>query len=190
MCDCSPELKSLNLFEARGSYFFFTQQNPRNIFGTSLYSVELEDNYWFKNTTSVFVNANMTWAEGSTLFFNTRTDMIIPTLSLGVKEFFYVPGSEFSAYLGVGLSFALPYSHNYYEYAPADMVRFSPGLVFKSGFLVIPRTRLSRKMINFIADIFFDYYLQPTTQEIHASFGQSLIDVGGFRTGGGLGFLF
>ena len=155
-----------------------------------LVSIVLEDNYWFKKTTSVFVNGNMTWSKGETPFFYTGTDLYLPTFSVGIKEFFYFPATDIFTYLGIGLSFCIPYTHNYYAYSSPDIVRFSPGLVFKTGFLITSKSRILRKLPNVILDLFFDYYVQPTTQIMNASFQQSLIDIGGFRTGGGLGYLF
>lgn len=172
-----------DLLEFRASYFFFTLQNPRNVYGTSLFSLEAENNYWFWKATSVFANFNFTWDAGKTVALNTPSQMYIPTLSAGVKEFFPITEKDLFVYLGIGLSVAIPYTVDSSNHLDTYTTRFSPGLVGKSGFLWMVKPRIA-------FDFFFDYYLQPTTKKMNSSFGGSLTDIGGFRTGGGVGYLF
>lgn len=68
------------------------------------------------------------------------------------------------------------------DYLFKKTVRLSPGCVGKVGLLFQTRSR-------FLVDLFFDYYYQPTAVQKSSS-SDSSVNLGGFRTGVGIGYCF
>ncbi|MCH9617268.1 MAG: hypothetical protein SP4CHLAM5_07920 [Chlamydiia bacterium] len=173
-----------DILEFRAGYFFFTEAYAGKIYGPGTVSLEVENNYWFLSWASGWINFNFTWGSGSPPSTAVSTHMNISCLSGGAKAFLPIDTDQiYRLYLGAGLSAAIIMTKDETAYLPTNLVRFSPGIAVKSGLLICPYKRLA-------IDLFFDYYFLPTSRSIDLSFYQSLTDVGGFRAGLGLGYLF
>ena len=172
-----------NSLQARAGYFLFTKEANRKIFDTGSVDLELEYNWRFFSHTSLFLNGNFTWDNGYTVGFKTPTTIYLPTFSFGLKQFFNFFTPQVQGYLGFGAVAAIPMTQDHSPYIPTDTVRFSPGILWKSGILFyLP--------VRWTLDLFFDYYLSPVGRRIDLPWLQQITDVGGFRTGLGLGVEF
>lgn len=177
------DLKDHDLLEFRAGEFFFTSENNRAVYSAGIITLELEDNHFLSSKYSLWGNLNVAWSKGQTPTFNTPTHMDIAIFSFGGKRFFKVTPREVKFYLGIGLTAAIAHNTSDSEYLADTMTRFSPGAVGKIGFLF-------QHPSNFVFDIFFDYYIQPTLKSMNGAFYQKITDVGGFHTGAGIGYLF
>ncbi len=172
-----------NLIEARAAYFFFTNTDAREIYHNGTIDLELEHNYWFTSRYSVWTNLNFIWQSGKSQTLSTPTWINITTLSLGAKEFFSIWKETIKLYLGLGITGAYVRTKDQTNHLPQKTIRWSPGCVGKFGFLFHYKPRV-------FVDLFFDYYYQPTPTRKGRSFTDSVIDLGGFRTGAGIGYSF
>ena len=175
--DCY-DFTGLNLLGARAAYFFFTDGTNREVWDNGSIDLEIENNYWFANYYSTFQNINFIFKDGDSTF-GTPVRINMATISLGVKEFFPIGQDALIAYLGFGLTCGLVWANNQSQFIPNQDFWASPGIVGKSGLLLIP-------MCQVVIDLFFDVYYQP----IWTSASDSYADMGGFRTGGGICYLF
>jgi hypothetical protein len=175
--------------ELRAGYFYFIDENAREIYDNGTIDLEIENNIWWTHYNSFWVNFNFIWANGQSELFLTASNVNIATLSGGIKGFFPIKSSyiealqpyyidEVEVYLGVGFAAAIIWTNDQTAFLPNQTVRFSPGVAAKFGFLI----HLGK---NFFLDPFFDYYYQPTTTRQN-----NTVDIGGFRTGAGIGYLF
>ena len=171
-------LKGRDLLVGRAGYFFFTDGTNREVWDNGTIDVELENNYWYTNRYSTFQNINFIWRDG-TSSFNTPVSINMATISLGIKQFFPIIKDYFNAYLGFGFTCGLVWTNNESNFIPNHNFWASPGIVGKSGLVFF-----TERAIMF--DLFFDVYYQP----IWTSALDSYTDMGGFKTGLGIGYLF
>ena len=171
------------LGEIRGGIFFFTNELNRDVYDSAIPFLELEGNHFFSSKYSAWGNAGVVWSSGKTKTFLTLTKMNITTVSIGMKRFVPISTKDIKFYVGAGLSFAVANTRFNSDYMSETMTRISPGIVGKLGFLF-------QRESNIFLDIFFDYYFQPTLKSVPGSFYQQFTDLGGFRTGLGIGYLF
>ena len=172
------DYKGRDLLVGRGAYFFFTDGTNREIWDDGTIDLEIENTYWFTNYYSTFQNINFIWKDGASSF-GTPVSIDMATISIGVKEFFSIVPSLLNGYLGFGFTCGLVWTNNKSEFIPNHYFWASPGIVGKSGLILFAKSKVS-------IDIFFDAYYQP----IWSGALNSYTDMGGFRTGVGMGYLF
>lgn len=172
-----------NILEFRSGYFRFDNSTARDIYGNGTITLELENNYKFKPRVSLWGNFNASWKKGSSLNVDNPTHLYLYTLSVGPKFFLTINKTWLDLYLGAGLSGAYLHLRDDTSYLPDTTKRLSAGIVGKTGFLI----SLNKA---WILDLFFDYYYQPVSTRQSSSLTKSTLNIGGFRTGAGIGYRF
>jgi hypothetical protein len=162
--------------QARAGYFYFANHAAREIYHTGTPDVEIEGSLSINRRFTPWMNINYVWKEGRSEALSDKTELKMGTLSLGVKRYF-----ERKFYLGLGLSAAYLHLEDDSPYLPKTTRRWGAGVVGKSGWLI----QLNKCLF---LDLFFDYYYQP--MHARSSLSTHHVDVGGFRTGGGIGSRF
>jgi len=164
----------------RVGVFGFTSRTARKIYGGAAPDIELQGDFYVRSFFNPWINVNYVWKEGKSEGLKDKTYFQLGTLSIGFNLLF--PHYKFfQFYIGPGFSSAYLHTTDRSNYLPKTTGRFSVGVVGKGGFL-IPLYR------NLVLDLFFDYYYQPV--RTRSSLSERQINVGGFRTGGGLGWKF
>lgn len=166
-------------FEVRGGYFRFANSTARKIYGEGAPDVELEGIVFVNRYFNPWVNTNYIWKEGKTQALSSKTDLKMGIFSFGTK--FFIPyRAAIRFYLGVGPCGAYLQVHDHSSFVREKTVRWGYGVVGKSGLFFGNR--------HLFLDLFFDYYYLPIRTRSSAS--ENSIDLGGFRVGGGLGYIF
>jgi len=165
----------------RAGVFGFADHIARKIYGRTAPDVELQGDILIHCLFNPWINANFVWKEGRSGGLHDKTDLKLGTLSVGSNLVFPCHQSSVQFYLGPGLSTAYLRTRDRTKHLPRKTERWSIGAVGKSGLLI----HLGRAVL---LDLFFDYYYQPV--RTRSSLKEREIDIGGFRTGGGLGWEF
>lgn len=168
-------LQGLGTFEIRGSAFFPAKEQFRKAYGdvNGTYGVEADidlpcDNHLWLNFDQFSKHGN---AHGS-----RHSQMCLSTFSIGLKRFASL-NCWSSAYLGLGVSLSSVYFKHCFDDCRKTDRRGSIGVVAKSGVIV-------DLWCDFFLDVFADYYYQPV------SYRHRTTNVGGLRTGAGIGYRF
>lgn len=165
--------------QVRGGYFRFADHTVRKVYRQGAPDIELQGDFFLHKLFNPWVNFNYVWKEGKSDPLNNRTQLKLGTLSFGSNlQVCFHRRSLF--YLGVGLTTAYLHLSDHSDFLPHHTVRWSAGVVGKSGLLV--------NLDRFLFNVFFDYYFQPVSPR--STLDESFIDLGGFRTGVGLGTFF
>lgn len=183
---CLLALLPLSLFalegdlQVRGGYFRFANHTARKIYHQGAPDVELQGDFFIQTFCNPWINVNYVWREGRSIPLSDKTKLKLATMSIGnnMQFPFFTPHLKF--YLGVGLSTAYLHLHDYSNHLPEHTHRWSIGVVGKSGFFT--------SFNHFLLNLFFDYYYQPVRTS--STLSERQLNVGGFRTGLGLGYLF
>lgn len=156
--------------EIRGAAFFPTNSRFRNIYGDVHPVGEVEVGASFCNCYQFFLNINEFYDHAS-LKNCGKTELNTITFSLGPKYTFCL-NRCLDFYVGIGLSVAYSYLNNQHA---SKKYNTSFGGVLKTGtYLHITE--------NIFLDFFVDYNYQPAFH--------NHIDIGGFRSGIGIGTYF
>lgn len=161
--------------EIRSSAFFHSSNLFREIYGNPGVNYQLEAS---TNLYDYFVGwANFDWfsKHGKSVGFNDSTRVNIANFSLGIK-FPYELSEQFTAYIGIGPSFGRIRLKNQSQCNPETVSKFAMGGVVKTGVYYFITE-------NMFIDVFVDYLYQPVKFESH-------VDIGGFKTGTGIGIIF
>jgi len=170
-----------DILEFRVSYCGFQNSTASDIYGNAL-GLEIENIFKMKKY-SLWINFNYVSEKGSSLNVHNRTHLYLSTLSFGPKVFFPIKTSKVNFYLGAGLTGAYVHVKDDTDYLPSTTRKWSVGCVGKTGFLV----NLHKSIF---LDLFFDYYYQPTPTRKSSSLSQRYLNLGGYHTGVGMGYLF
>lgn len=167
--------------QVRAGYFQFTSNWAQEIYGAGAPDIELEGSVKLHPYLSLWGNLNYVWKGGDSTPFENTTHLDLVTLSLGANAMAPLGCSFTFIYLGFGISGAYVHTKDESPYLPTHTSKFGVGCVGKFGFLVFCSK-------HFFVNPFFDYYYQP----IHArNTGiHSQVNLGGFRTGLGVGYQF
>lgn len=172
-----------DMLTIRAGNFFFTSSTARQTYGSEIIDLEVENNFWFFSKWSFWQNYNIVWNSGRNANLNSYTSMNISTISIGIKKFFKFPRVPIHLYLGAGPTLQIANSTISSPYLPSNTTKVGGGVVGKFGFLF-------QSPQNIMIDAFFDYYYQPTGRVVNADNLSNWNDIGGFRAGGGIGYLF
>jgi hypothetical protein len=158
----------------RSDAFFATSERFRNIYGDVSFSYQVEASTRLA-TFDGWLNFDFLSKHGKSEGFHNPTKVYLNTLSFGVK-FPYTFSEAFTFYFGVGPTFSNVSLNNGSECSKEKVSKWSYGGVIKSG-LYLPIHRA------LFLDLFLDYTYQPVNF-------QTAVDVGGLRTGLGVGVIF
>lgn len=164
--------------QARAGYFHFANETARKIYHRGTPDVELEVAALINRCFIPWVNVNYVWRDGSSEGLHQKTELKMGTASLGAKMLLTYP---VHFYLGLGVASAYLHLHDHSPDLPQITTRWSVGGVGKVGYFI----HLHKDLF---LDLFFDYYYQPV--KTRSSLPEDSINLGGFRTGGGIGWFF
>ena len=167
--------------QARAGYFQFTSHSAQKIYGTGAPDIELEGSVKLHPYLVLWSNLNYVWKGSHSTPLDNNTHLDLLTLSIGANAMTSVRWSFTFIYLGLGLSGAYVHTKDESSYLPTNTSRFGVGCVGKFGLLVFCTK-------HFFVNPFFDYYYQPISAKSSAAY--SSVNLGGFRTGLGLGCQF
>jgi hypothetical protein len=183
---CSTEQKPAaknyyGTLQMRAGYVGFTSNWFQTIFGHGSLDLEIEGSIKIAPCAFFWSNLNYTWKNGNSTLYSNHTHLDLAILSTGFNLATPILRSSTLLYFGLGISGACVHTSDHSSFLPKHTTRFGVGLAAKSGFFIPCPYRL-------FLNPFFDYYYQP----IHArsSGVHSSVDVGGFRTGLGIGYCF
>ena len=167
--------------QVRAGYFQFTSNWAKKIYGKGIPDIELEGSVKIHPNISLWSNLNYVWKAGHSTVFANGTHLDLGTLSLGANLMTPFKRSATLVYVGLGISGAYVHTKDHTAYLPTDTSKLGVGCVAKLGIFI---SCIKHVFLN----PFFDYYYQP----IHTrnSSNHSTVDVGGFRTGLGIGYSF
>jgi hypothetical protein len=164
--------------EGRGGYFYFANSTAREIYHQGAPDVELESFLLVSRYFTPWLNINYVWKEGQSEALSDRTDLKMGLFSFGSKILFPYLNSTVKGYIGVGLCGAYVHITDHSAYLPNKTIRWGGGVVGKSGMLIDIKWGI-------FLDLFFDYYYLPI--KTRSSVSENFINLGGFRTGLGIG---
>lgn len=163
--------------EVRAGYFYPNSKKFRDIYKHGGAEGELEVSGTYMGDWKWFGNANYFYKKGHSLGFYDKTTIRMIPVSLGLKyQFCFFRG--ISPYLGLGISYTFTKINNHSDYVKRHVNKNGFGFVVKSGVTF----DLS---CNFILDLFVDYYNQHLHFHHHHN-----AEMGGFKTGAGIGYRF
>ncbi|MBA3815637.1 MAG: hypothetical protein H0X29_03790 [Parachlamydiaceae bacterium] len=161
--------------EIRSAAFFHSSKLFREIYGNVSGSYQLEVATQLNQCVDGWANFDWFTKHGRSNEFNDPTRVNIANFSLGIK-YPYQFCQNFSAYIGIGPSFSTIWLKNKSECNHSRTSRLAVGGILKTGIIY---------SINrcFFVDLFVDYLYQP----VHFD---RRVDIGGFKTGAGIGVKF
>ena len=169
--------------EFRGAAFIHSSHRFREIYGNigSSYQIEaagtLDCN--FDCNLGWFANADWTQKKGRSEGLNDVTKMSIANFSFGLK-YLYPFFCNYTAYVGIGPSFSRIALNNHHTHHRSHHNRYNSriaiGGILKTGVLYSIRC-------NIFLDVFVDYLYQPVSYS-------TSVNIGGFKTGAGIGYKF
>lgn len=169
-------------FEGRVGYFLPASELIKDVYHNGGVEPEVEAAFTINNGFKVWANFSAFYRKGRTEGLNDRTSIQIYPLSLGIKHDFKILDS-LSLYLGVGPSFTWVVICNHSPYVQGRVSKTAWGVVGKSGLLFyLPH--------NIILDIFADYSYSRIGSISRSGVQSESVNVGGLRTGLGVGVAF
>ncbi len=164
------ELK--NTFQVRVDAFFPASDRFRHIYGTVAPSYEVEASRKLNSFIDIWANFDWFFKHGEA-GCHTSTEITVANGSFGIKFPFKI-SKHVKVYVGLGPTFAGVWLENKTHCDHKHISKFSFGGIAKSGFIFS-----LNKHVFF--DLFADYFYQPVHYKKH-------VNVGGLRTGLGLGY--
>ncbi len=164
--------------ELRVGYFYPVSGVIRDIYGGGIEG-ELETAVRLYAGLHLFANGGIFVKDGHSLGLDNRTQIKLFPLSLGLKYNFRI-SSIWEFYLGAAPTYTWAYFHDHSSFVKQHVHKSAFGAVGKMGFLY------TFKKIGF-ADFFFDYYYTEISGTHSSGVTGTSRDIGGFRTGLGLG---
>ena len=169
------------MIEGRGGFFYFQDNLPRKIYGQGCLDLEAEGSIFFKKNLGAWLNFNYNFASGNSIELQNKTSLTMLSLSLGPKAYLFAQEKHlFNPYLGIGVLGLLVKTSDHSPYLPQLTTRYKIGGVAKSGIFMIKG--------SICLDLFFDYYISNIRSI--ASAEKNPINMGGFKTGLGMGYVF
>ncbi len=161
--------------EIRSAAFFHSSKRFREIYGNVGGSYQLEASTKFNDCFEAWANFDWFSKHGKSEGFNDPTRVSIANINLGIK-FPYQLSECFTLYVGIGPSLSRIWLKNRSARSHERISKLAIGGVLKTGvYYFITR--------HIYLDVFVDYLYQPVHFETN-------IDIGGFKTGIGVGYKF
>lgn len=164
-----------NSLEIRSAAFFHSSERFRHIYGNVGGDYQLEGSNKLYNDVDGWANIGWFSKYGHSEGLSDPTRVNIVNISCGVK-FPYRFSDKFTGYVGIGPSLARIWLKNKSHCGHGNASKWAIGAVLKTGvnFLITERVFI---------DVFIDYLYQP----VHF---KTDVDIGGIKTGLGLGVKF
>lgn len=169
----SHDLK--NSIQIRADAFFPSSHRFREIYGSVGPSYEVQASRKINSFIDGWVNFDWFYKSGHGKGCHTKTHINVANGSFGIN-FVYQFSKPVGIYLGLGPTFGGVWLKNESHCGHERVSKFAFGGVVKSGFTF----SLSK---HFFLDLFADYFYERVHFEHH-------VNIGGFRTGLGLGYKF
>lgn len=161
--------------KVRAAAFLPASSLFREIYGKGMTSYQLEAVTDYNDCYDLWANVDLLNRNGKSNRLRYFTNIKVTSLSAGLS-IPYTFCNDWKAYVGLGLSIAHAHIHNRYTSERRNENKYSPGLVVKSGLQYDFGCSL-------FAELFLDYQYQPTKF-------RRWVDLGGLKTGLGLGYKF
>lgn len=162
-------------FEVRGSAFFPAKEQIRDRYGDVNGSYGIEAAFDLPYNNNLWIGFDQFSKHGHSNGWK-HSQFSLSTFSLGLKRSFCLNNWS-SVYLGLGATLASVYFKDSEDRNWCSKRKGSVGGVAKSGLII--------DLCNdFFIDVFADYYYQPVR------FHHRTTNVGGLRTGAGIGYRF
>lgn len=172
----NPILANFNSnVEVRSAAFFHSSERFKEIYGNVGASYQLEASTKLYDCFEGWANFDWFSKHGKSDRLNDPTNVSIANISLGMK-FPYQFCEKFTAYIGIGPSLSRIWLKNKSHCRHETVSKWAIGGVLKTGIYYFISKRI-------FIDVFVDYLYQPVHFETH-------VDMGGFKTGVGLGVKF
>ena len=164
-----------NTVELRSAAFIPTDNLFRDIYGNAGASYQLEASSAVYEGLDVWGNLDLFSKPGRSVGLGNSTEILIANTSVGIKVPFQF-SEKISPYIGIGISLGRVWLKNNSFCGEDKASKFAVGGVLKTGINYF-------FMENVFLDVFIDYLYQPVHFETD-------IDIGGLKTGIGLGIQF
>ncbi len=162
-------------WEIRSAAFFPSSHRFREIYGNVCLSLQLEASAKLYDCADGWANLDWVSKNGKSDGFNDSTKVSIANFSFGIK-FPYQLCEQFTAYIGIGPSLSRIWLKNKSQCGHETVSKWAIGGVLKTGIYYYINNCV-------FIDVFLDYLYQPVPFETH-------VNIGGFKTGLGLGVRF
>ncbi len=171
-----PLVAEYRTIEIRSGAFFPNTERFRKIYGKATASYGFEVSTSTDSCVDAWANFDFLTKHGRSIGFNDPTRVSIANFSFGLKYPFHVR-EKWAAYIGIGPSFSGVWVKNrYHNHRHHTASQVAVGGILKSG--------INYYLNSWVfIDLFVDYVYQPVSFEKRT-------DVGGLKTGIGLGYRF
>lgn len=160
--------------EFRSAAFFPSSKLFREIYGNAGVNFQIEAATELCNFVELWSNLDWFSKKGHSVGFHDPTRVKISNYSLGFN-FVYPINCRFALYVGAGPSIGTIWLKNRLHHGKEKTSKTVIGGVFKAG--------LYLTIDNFFIDLFIDYLYQQSHFHTH-------VDIGGVKTGAGIGIFF
>ncbi|MES2273979.1 MAG: hypothetical protein V4487_07285 [Chlamydiota bacterium] len=164
--------------ELRVGYFYPQSSVFRDIYSGGIEG-EVETSVRFYKDFNFFANAGVFIKNGHSLGLGDSTRIKIFPLSLGIKYIFHL-SCAWEFYLGAAPTYTWARFHDRSPYVDQHVHKSAFGVVGKMGFIYT-------FFKSGFADLFFDYYYTEISGAHFSGVTPTSRNIGGFRTGLGLG---
>jgi hypothetical protein len=170
-----PLMATETSLEIRSAAFFHSSHRFREIYANISGSYQLEASIKFNDCFASWANFDWFAKRGKSEGLHDPTRVNIANISFGIK-FPYQFCEQFTAYVGIGPSFSIIWLKNKSQCGHERPSKLAVGGILKTGVSYFISSCV-------FIDLFIDYLYQPVHFERH-------VDIGGIKTGAGLGFKF
>ncbi len=164
--------------QLRAGYFYPASGVIRDIYHGGIEG-EIETSVKVYQNLSLFANAGIFIKNGHSVGLDNSTRIKLFPLSLGLKYNFRI-SNIWEYYLGAAPTYTWARFHDHSPYVDQHVHKSAFGVVGKTGFIY------TFCKIGFV-DFFFDYYYTKISGAHHSGVTSTSRNIGGFRTGLGLG---
>ncbi len=164
--------------ELRAGYFYPASSVIRDIYGGGIEG-ELETAVRLYRGLHLFANTGIFIKDGHSIGLDDKTRMKLFPLSVGLKYHFQL-SCKWEFYLGTAPTYTWVHFHDHSSSVDQHVHKSAWGVVGKTGLIYAFYKA-------FFADLFFDYYYTEISGTHSPGVTSTNCDVGGFRTGLGLG---
>lgn len=171
LCPAVAKTQNFNV-EIRSAAFFHSSKRFRDVYGDVGCSYQLEASALLNNCWNGWVNFDWFSDHRKLKKCHASTDVSIFNTSVGLK-YTHQFCKRYVAYVGIGPSFSRIWLKNKCHCEHEKISKFVIGGLLKTGIYYFFTCDL-------FLDLFFDYLYQPVHIDRH-------IDIGGFKTGVGIG---
>lgn len=185
---CEPDPRWY--FELKPGYFFFTDASMRQFYNNGGFTIRGEAGCRVWGPLTVWMDGGYFSRDGKTLGGEKKTDIMIGTLTLGLK-LIHQFNSVIGVYAGAGPRLFMMILHNDSPYIRGEDNQVGIGGGFDAGFWLFPFARYKSFVRNLFIDVFADYSLKTLKTEEDALSSEDFdVNVSGITGGIGLGIRF